>query len=136
MAALSAPRNTPERVGYANVYPLAAETTVYQGSLVVVEGGFLKPGRTATGLTAVGRAERTASAVAAGDDVVEVRPGVFPWDNSSGADSIAQDDVEQLCYVVDDHTVALTSASDTRSVAGRIKLVDDAGVWVDTRPNP
>lgn len=136
MTALSAARNTPERIGATRGYPLAASTTVYQGGLGVLDGGYLKPGRTATALVAVGRIERTASAVAAGDDVVEVRPGVFPWANSAAADLIEQDDVGKLAYIVDDQTVALTSATNTRSVAGRIVAVDDAGVWIDTRPNP
>lgn len=135
MTALSAARNTPERTGPTRAYPLAASTTVYQGGLGVLDGGYLKPGRTATGLVAVGRIERTATAVAAGDEQVDVRPGVFPWSNSTSADLIEQDDAGKLAYIVDDQTVALTSASNTRSVAGRIVAVDDTGVWVDTRPN-
>jgi hypothetical protein len=34
------------------------------------------------------------------------------------------------CYLVDDQTVAKTSATNTRSVAGKIVDVDSQGVWV------
>lgn len=135
MAALTGPRNTREMALGALPFPVAANTTVYAGGIGVLEGGYLVPGKAGTGLVTVGRIERTATAVAAGDERVAVKPGVYPWGNSASADLIEQDDVGKLCYVVDDQTVALTSASNTRSVAGRIVAVDDAGVWVDTRPN-
>lgn len=135
MAALTGPRNTPEMWPGALAHPLAATTTVWQGGIGMLEGGYLVPGKTGTGLIVVGRIEQSATAVAAGDETVPVKPGIYPWDNSTGADLIAQDDVGKTCYVVDDHTVALTNGTNTRSAAGRIVKVDDAGVWVDTRPN-
>jgi len=135
MAALTGPRNTPMMAAGLLSFPVAANTTVWLGSIGMLEGGYLVPGKTGTDLVVVGRIEATATAVTAGDETVSVKPGVYRWDNSTSADLIAQDDVGKTCYVVDDHTVALTSGTNTRSAAGRIVSVDDSGVWVDTRPN-
>jgi hypothetical protein len=57
---------------------------------------------------------------------------VFRWENSANADLITQAEVGTDCYIVDDQTVAKTSATNTRSKAGRVVSVDDAGVWVAT----
>ena len=105
-------------------------TTIHQGSLVVLDAGHAAPGRTAPALVAVGRAEHSTTAVAAGDAHVEVRRGVFKFANSAAADLIAQADVGTDCYVVDDQTVAKTSATNTRSRAGIVVAVDADGVWV------
>lgn len=130
MAALTTYRNTPEKRGEVFDLPVKAATTVHQGSLVVVDAGYAAPGRTATGLVAAGRAEQGATAVAAGDAVVPVRRGIFRFDNSAAGDLIAQADVGQDCYIVDDQTVAKTHATNTRSRAGKVVAVDAAGVWV------
>lgn len=128
--ALSAARNTQQRIGEAFGFPVKANTTVYQGSLVVLSAGYAAPGTAATGLVAIGRAENSATAVAAGDASVVVSRGVFQFANSASADLIAQADVGADCYIVDDQTVAKTSATSTRSRAGQIVAVDSDGVWV------
>lgn len=130
MAALTAPRNTPRRHGDVLCFPVAAATTVHQGGLVVGDAGYAAPGRAASGLVALGRAECSATAVAAGDATVEVRRGTFKFANSASADLIVQADAGKDCYIVDDQTVAKTSASNTRSRAGIIAAVDADGVWV------
>ena len=130
MAALTAARSTKERVGEIFGLPIKANTTCYQGGLAVVDAGYAAPGRAATGLVAVGRFEETASAVAAGDNSVRVKRGVFKFGNSSAGDAIAQANVGADCYIVDDQTVALTNGSNTRSRAGQIVAVDSDGVWV------
>jgi len=129
MAALTAPRNTPERIGIP-AYPVKAATTVHQGSLVVLDAGYAAPGRTATGLIAIGRADASATAVAAGDALVPVRAGNFKFANSTAGDLIAQADVGADCYIADDQTVAKTSAGATRSIAGKVIAVESDGVWV------
>lgn len=43
---------------------------------------------------------------------------------------VAQADVGADCYVVDDQTVARTSATNTRSRAGIVVAVEPDGVWV------
>lgn len=130
MAALTAPRNTLLRHGDVCAFPVKAATTVHQGALTVLDGGHAAPGRTATGLIAVGRAEHSATAVAAGDAQLEVRSGVFKFGNSTSTDAIAQADVGADCYIVDDQTVAKTHATNTRSRAGKVVAVDGDGVWV------
>ncbi|HRD35075.1 MAG TPA: hypothetical protein PLR02_12550 [Rhodocyclaceae bacterium] len=130
MAALTQARNTPLKHGEIFAFPVKANTTVHQGSLVVLDAGYAAPGRVATALIAVGRAESTATAVAAGSAVVEVRRGIFKFGNSSAGDLIAQADVGADCWIVDDQTVAKTNGSSARSRAGKIAAVDADGVWV------
>lgn len=130
MATLTQPRNTPQKVGDVFDFPGKAATTVNQGGLVVLDAGFAAPGRTALGLVAVGRAELTVAAVAAGDALVPVRRGIFKFANSAAADAIAQADAGADCYIVDDQTVAKTNGGNTRSRAGQIVGVDADGVWV------
>lgn len=130
MAALTQSRNTPERSGTVLGFPVKAATTVYQGSLVAIDAGYLAPGRVATTLIAVGRAEETVTAVAAGDAMCRVASGTFKFANSSAGDLIAQADVGASCYIVDDQTVAKTNGTNTRSLAGKIVAVDADGVWV------
>lgn len=137
MAALSAPRSTKALVGDPLPplvdYPQKGSTTIYQGSLVVLAAGYLKPGVTGTGLLCVGMAEKgSVNSGADGAVIVAVRPGVHRWANSANADAIAQADVGTLCYVVDDQTVAKTDGTGTRSIAGTIAAVDSAGVWVQS----
>lgn len=130
MAALAAPRNTIERVGSINAFPVKANTTVHQGSLVVLDAGYAAPGRVATGLIAAGRAESSATAIAAGSAQVPVKVGTFKFGNSIAADLITQADVGADCYIVDDQTVTKTSGGATRSIAGKIIAIDADGVWV------
>lgn len=130
MTALSAARNTQERTGEVFDFPVAASTTCQQGGLAVLSAGYVKPGVVATGLVAVGRFEETATAVSAGDASVRVKRGTFKFANSASGDLIAQADVGNDCYIVDDQTVAKTSATSTRSRAGQIVAVDSDGVWV------
>ncbi len=130
MAALTGPRNTPLRHGDILAFPVKAATTIHQGSLVVSDAGYAAPGRVATALVALGRAEGSATAVAAGDAQIEVRTGTFKFANSAATDEIKQADVGQDCFIVDDQTVAKTSGTNTRSRAGIVTAVEDDGVWV------
>lgn len=137
MAPLTAARNT-RRKGDGNKartfsLPVKANTKIYAGSLVVVDAGYAAPGRTATGLKVVGRAKTTVDNTggAAGDKTIEVERGVFKWANSAAGDLIAQADVLNSCFIVDDQTVAKTDGTGTRSAAGTIVQVDSDGVWVE-----
>lgn len=67
---------------------------------------------------------------AAGDKRVRVESGIFCFANSAGADEITLADTGSDCFVVDDETVALTSNTNTRAIAGKIWHVDAMGVWV------
>jgi hypothetical protein len=132
MSALSGPRNTKERVGDVEEYPVKASTACYQGGIAVLNGGYAAPGTTATGLVALGRFENNAdnSSGANGAIKARVKRGKFLFANSASTDAIAQADVGADCYIVDDQTVAKTTATGTRSRAGIIVGVETAGVWV------
>src|SRR5689334_8351895 len=115
MPALAADRSTPRMDGPSRLLSYGAKgaTKVYAGALVVLAAGLAKGGAAATGLVAVGRADRYVdnSAGADGDLQVPVQTGIFRFDNSSAGDAIAIGDISADCYVVDDHTVAKTDGS-------------------------
>lgn len=133
MAALTADRNTAMREGQIVSLPVAASEKIYAGALVARDAnGYATPGATATGLLGVGRAEAQAdnSSGSAGDVSVDVRKGVFKFDNSAGGDEITAADIGSDCYIVDDATVAKTDGTGSRSKAGRVFDVESDGVWV------
>lgn len=133
MGALTTDRNTAERLGDEFAYPVAAAVTCYAGGIAVLDAsGNVKPAVTATGLVCVGRFEATVdnSAGSAADVSAKVKRGCFRYANSGSSDAITKAEIGDVCYLVDDQTVAKTSGSATRSVAGVIADVDSAGVWV------
>lgn len=133
MAALTKDRNTPEATGDMREGDAAAAVLIYAGAIVMRDAaGNLTKGQTATGLVGVGRAHGRFdnSTGAAGDVTVIFKPGVFRFENSSGGDEITAAAIGDLCYVVDDQTVALTNGGNTRSPAGIVHFVDPQGVFV------
>jgi hypothetical protein len=138
MPALTAPRNTPKLGNEVFqdpwAIPMKAATRGFKGGLAVIDAGYLAPARTAVGLICVGRFVDTYdnTAGAAGAIKGQVNRGTFRWGNSSAGDLIAQANVGQTCYIVDDQTVALTNGGATRSAAGKIIAVDATGVYVET----
>jgi hypothetical protein len=133
MSALTQDRNTPLAQGPLREGAVAAAQLIFAGSIVCRNAtGFLVKGSTAVGLIGVGRAEHRAdnSAGAAGDIQLRYVPGSFRFANSAGGDEISIADIGKACFVVDDQTVAKTSATNTRSKAGVVDFLDDQGVWV------
>jgi len=133
MAALSAERNTVRRGGDRFSRPVEAATKIYLGGLTCLNAaGNAVPGSVSTTLKADGVCTTTVdnTAGAAGALTVEVRPGIYRFDNSAAGDLIDQTCILTNCYIVDDHTVAKTSGTSTRSVAGLVMDVDATGVWV------
>lgn len=133
MTALAADRNTPEHLGDIKKEALAASQLVYAGALVMRNAaGYLVKGATATGLVGVGVALEQVdnSAGSAGDLSVTYKPGVWRFANSTSTDEITIAEIGDLCYAVDDQTVAKTDGSSSRSKAGIIVDVDAQGVWV------
>lgn len=133
MATLTADRRTPWRAAEDFEFPVAASTLIYAGSIVCLNAaGTATKGAVSATLKAVGVAQATAnnSAGIAGAARVKVRRGCFLFGNSSSADAISLADVGNDCYIVDDQTVAKTSSSNTRSVAGKVRDVGANGVWV------
>lgn len=112
---------------------------VYQGGRAFLD--------TSTGLVAKGFASTTLvplgvyteSQNTASGQTVHVtldREVIARWyANSTAGDAITSADLLKDVYVVDDQTVAKTSNSNTRSVAGRVWAVDSVrGVLVESRP--
>jgi hypothetical protein len=131
--ALAADRNTPEIEGKLFSYPVLTGVKIYAGGIVVLDSsGWAKPAVEATGLVAVGRAEDQVDNTLgqSGDLYITVREGLFRYANSADADLITKAEIGDTCFLVNDETVAKTSAVNTRSVAGYIRQVDSEGVWV------
>lgn len=134
MTALTKDRNTVRRDGVQYSDPVAGATRIFAGSLLCLNAaGNAVPGSTSTTLKARGVAQEHVDNRdgAAGDLRVESRRGVFPFANSTSTDEITRADIGASAYIVDDQTVAKTSATNTRSVAGVIRDVDSAGVWIE-----
>ena len=131
--ALAKDRNTAERTGDLISAGVTAAKKCYAGGIAVLDGsGNIKPGVTGVGLACVGRFEEYVdnSAGAAGAVTATAKRGTFRFANSAAADAITAAEIGDVCYIVDDQTVAKTSGTATRSVAGVIMDVDSAGVWV------
>jgi hypothetical protein len=132
--ALSADRDTPTRESKLYSYPVLTGVKIYDGAIVVLDSsGWAKPAITGTGLVAVGRARALADNTlgGSGDIYVEVEEGVFQYDNSAAGDEITKAQIGDICWLVDDCTVAKTSGTNTRSIAGYIRDLDTNGVWVE-----
>jgi len=137
MVAANKNRNTPQRAGGARGHGVKAGVLCHAGTIAVMGAdGFAKPGTTATGLVALGRFDEQVDNTggADGEKLAPISRGNFRYANSTSADEITAADVGKVCYIVDDQTVALTSATSSRSPAGLIDGVDDAGVWVNIDP--
>lgn len=135
MAALTKDRDTPKRDGKLLSYPVGAAKRIFAGALVVLSGGYAQPATTALGLKAIGRANSPVdnSAGAAGAAQVLVERGTFRFAQDG---TIAQADVGNTAYILDDQTVAKADraageAAATRSPAGVIRGVEPGGVWVE-----
>lgn len=130
MTALSADRTTIEHAGPDYSADVYQSTTIYGGSIVCLNStGYLVPGSTATGLVAVGRSNEQVdnSSGSSGDLACSFRMGVFSFGNSSSTDEITIAEIGDVCYIVDDQTVAKTNGSGTRSPAGKIMGIDEWG---------
>lgn len=133
MAQLTRDRNTPERTGFLREYPVKAGAVIFAGSIAGLDAtGLAVPMTAATGLVALGRAEKRADNSAGGDGeaAVSVGAGIYRFANSAAADEITAADIGKTCFAADDQTVAKTDGTATRSAAGIVFDVDALGVWV------
>lgn len=114
--------------------PVAASTHVYQGSMVGLNtSGYLVKASADPTLRIVGVSESDVdnSSGAAGDLTCVPKRGPYYFANSSSTDAITDADLGRYAFVVDDATVARTSAYGARPVAGRILGVDGNGVLIE-----
>jgi len=134
MVALTEDRNTKMQDAELVAQPVAANAVCHAGGLAVLNAtGFAAPGTTALNLLSFGRFEQAVDNTggADGDQEILIRRGkAFYWQNH-GADLVAQANVRQNCFIVDDQTVAATNGAGTRSIAGVVVAVDANGVWVE-----
>jgi len=140
MTALAAERLRKGRAGETNNLPVKAAAQIYRGGLVVTLAGVAIAARAATTraeldtMRVVGLAVDSALGAGSDGDVrLDVEKGVFHLANSGGGDALTSADVDTLCFVADDQTVAKTNGGGVRPIAGRVVEVDATGVWVDTR---
>ncbi|MGL5166642.1 MAG: hypothetical protein ACRC9K_12220 [Afipia sp.] len=133
MTALAQDRNTPRAQGDVKSLPMSA-SLIYAGAIVARNAaGYATKGAVATTLIGVGRADERVdnSAGAAGDKRIKVCTGIFRFANSAAGDLITIAEIGKPAYIVDDQTVAKTSGTNTRSIAGFVYDVDDTGVWIE-----
>ena len=135
MPALTQERDTSRRNGDQAVYPVAAATKIFAGSIVCISTAtnFATKGATALTLKAVGVADLTVDNLGANGaaNVLVRRDGWFPFANSAAGDLIVLGDVGSDCFIVDDQAVAKTNGAGTRSVAGKVRDITPAGVWIE-----
>jgi hypothetical protein len=134
---LTADQDTPAREGTSFSFAVYQASLIYAGAIVMLNAtGYAVKGATATGQIAVGRAKFQVdnSSGQSGDLNVEVEQGTFHYANSTDTDLITIAEIGDVCYIVDDNTVAKTSGVGTRSAAGIIADVDSTGVWVRFGP--
>ncbi|WP_339863207.1 hypothetical protein [Paremcibacter congregatus] len=132
MTALTKARDTKARAGRNIGLGVKSLAVIYAGSLVALDGAYAAPGRTALGLKGLGRAKATVdnSSGSDGDVTVEIERGVFLFANEA-TDLITNADIGSDAYIVDDETVARTSGTNTRSVAGKVHEVTPSGVYIE-----
>lgn len=136
MAALTQDRNTLRRDGLQIEPPVAAGARIFTGALVAINAaGLAVQGATSATLAGAGTALAPADNTLGADGALRVRVDRRParFANSAAADAITLADIGKDCFIVDDQTVAKTSATNTRSRAGKVFDVDADGVWVDFR---
>jgi hypothetical protein len=127
-------RPTQQKGKELALFPVAAGVKIFAGALVALNAtGYLVPGAVSTTLRYQGKAEDYVDNTAGVDGAKKVlvrRNLAFKFANHQ-ADPVAQADVGNTVYIVDDQTVAKTNGANTRSAAGKVLAIDADGVWVE-----
>jgi hypothetical protein len=134
MPATTQDRQTQRRNADDFEFPVAGATDIPAGVIVAVNAsGLAVNGATSATLKAAGVSQARANNAAGADSAinVKVRRGCYRFGNSASGDQIVLADIGADCYIVDNQTVAKTSNSSARSVAGKVRDVDATGVWVE-----
>lgn len=131
-SALTAERDTPQRLNQYTALTVASNAIIYAGSLVCVNSsGLAVPAADSSGYAVVGRAEATVDnrgVLYVATKSIKIARGTFRWGNG---DVIGLADIGKLVYVADDQTVN-KSGGGQNIIAGTVVDVDSSGVWVDT----
>lgn len=125
------------RSGVTLSAPVKATSQIWRGGIAALLAGKAIAGRAATTyaelatLRIAGVANHDVLGGAAdGDQVVSLDQLVAQFANSASGDEITASDIGNVCFLVDDQTVAKTVGTGLRPIAGRIVDVDADGVWV------
>lgn len=125
------------RDGASISLPVKAASQIWQGGIVAILGGVAIAGRAAATyaelatLRVIGIATVDVLGGAAdGDERITANQLVARLANSAAGDAITASDIGNVCFLVDDQTVAKTIGTGLRPIAGRIVDVDANGVWV------
>lgn len=114
------------------VVPVKADVKINEASLIALDAnGFASEAVKGAGITVIGRSEHYIdnSGGADGDVMINVKRGVFIWDNDTDA-PVEEKDVMKQCYILDSKTVTMTS--EANSVAGKVIGLEDGYVKVET----
>lgn len=144
MTALVAPRKIVKLAGTKRFsVPVLANVVILQSALVILDDGFARPARAGQGADTAAQAADALTHVCVGIALepvtggatngavsLEVERDCFGFANSAGADEITKADIGKSAFIVDDQTVAKTSATATRARAGVIEDVTSEAVWV------
>lgn len=133
MTALTAGKPIKTRAGDQIGVGLLANAKVYAGAIAVLtSAGVARSAYTATGLKCIGYFEDGYDNTGGADNAVfaSVKKDVLLCVNSISTDALTTSDINAVCYLVDDQTVAKTNGTNTRSAAGRVVDVTPDGVWV------
>lgn len=126
-------RHTPHKDGELFAVPVAASTELFGGHIIAANAAGLAVAGSATAAnTTLGICDGWVdnSAGTAGDADVLVRRGKAWFLANSSADPVTQAEIGKECYVADSQTVAKTSDTDARPVAGKVLGIEADGVWV------
>lgn len=129
--------NDPVAAHYGAV-PVAGTIKIWCGALVfLLATGYASDTPTATSLC-LGVAEATVDNSAGADGALTITParGCFAMVNSGGGDALAAADIGKRVYAVDDQTVAKTSSSGTRCVAGTLVAIEGGWCFVEVGLDP
>lgn len=131
--ALSRGRNTIQLADNQTlILPVKANTKIFDGGIVMVDGGYAVPGKKATGLLPAGRAEEyvdnTGTGGTNGAVMIKVVRGVFRYDNDT-TNPITEGDLLKDCYVLDDETVTMLNSGTSK--AGKVLGIDGDEVIVE-----
>ena len=119
MAALTQGRKTARRNGKVNQFLVATGSTIYTGAMVAINASSVAvPAGAVAAHKVVGVAQNQVTGE--GVEKVTVFRDAAYFNNSASGDLITLADVMAVCYVVDDQTVAKTSNSSARPIAGKI----------------
>ncbi len=136
MVAATKDRDTQQTGSRTRSFGMSANVRIWGGTFVgLLAAGTVQPAAllaTTPKLAGVATTAYDNTGGAAGAVVARIeREGVYgPFANSAAGDQITVADIDADCFVVDDQTVAKTSGTNTRLVAGKVHMVEPAGVWV------